>query len=354
MLAVLLTPPGRSALAVIHVAGEGARALVGRLFSGTLDGTLRAGRLVHQGDTVDEVMARVVDGFSAEETVEISCHGGPAVVDRIFAALELPASTTDELLERGVETGKLDRIRAEAWQLLPRARTERAALMLQAQAEGALSRAVAALRSPGEAARLLETAAVGIALATPRRVVFAGPPNAGKSSLFNALVERDRALVSATAGTTRDPVREVVAIDGLPVELVDTAGVDEPRDPLEARSIERTSKALGQADLVLFVFDAEAGARGGELAFLERLGRRNTVLLLNKSDVGSKKPLLEALPVSAKTGQGLEELRRRILRALDVRRFPEEAAPVVFTARQEGLLRAASSGLEDAKAALLA
>lgn len=353
MLAVLLTPPGRGALAVIHVAGEGARALVGRLFRGTIDATLRAGRFVEKDETIDEVMVRAVDGFTAEETVEISCHGGPAVVDRIFAALGLPASTSEELLERGAATGKLDRIQAEAWALLPRARTERSALLLQAQAEGALSRAVAALEGPADAAKLLETAVAGIALASPRRVVFAGAPNAGKSSLFNALVERDRALVSPTAGTTRDPVRELIAIDGLPVELVDTAGVDVPRDPLEALSIERTSRALGEADLVLFVFDAEAGARGGELAFLERLGRRPSLLLLNKVDAGSKKPLMEAFPVSAKTGEGLEELRRRILRALGIRRFPDEGAPAVFTARQERLLRGAGAGLEEAKADLL-
>ncbi len=353
MLAVLLTPPGRGALAVIHVAGEGARALVGGLFRGTIDASPRAGRLVDRGETVDEVMVRAVDGFTGEETVEISCHGGPAVVDRIFVALGLPASTSDDLLERGVETGRLDRIQAEAWSLLPRAKTERAALLLQAQAEGALSRAVAALRTPADAARLLETSAAGIALASPRRVVFAGAPNAGKSSLFNALAERERALVSPLAGTTRDPVRETIAIDGLPVELVDTAGVDVPRDPLEALSIERTSKSLGEADVVLFVFDAEAGPRSGELAFLERLGARPMVLLLNKVDVGSKKPLLQALPVSAKTGEGLEELRRRILRALGVRRFPPEGAPAVFTSRQERLLRGAGAGLEEAKADLL-
>jgi tRNA modification GTPase len=356
MFAVLLTSPGRGALAVIHVAGEGARARVGTLFSAKIDDTLRAGRLVRDGETIDEVMARTTsDGFTAEETVEITSHGGPVVVERIFAALGVERLEADQLLDRGVATGKLDRLRAEAWALLPDARTERAALLLRAQAEGALSKAVAALRGPGDAGRLLETAPAGLALASPRRVVLAGAPNVGKSSLFNALVERDRAIVSEIPGTTRDPVREIVAIDGVPVELVDTAGVEEPRDPLEALSIERTRAALSAADVVLFLFDAESGARGAELTFLEQLGHRRMVLLVNKVDVGSKKPLLEALPVSAKTGQGLDEVRRKILRMLDITRFPAEDAAAVFTLRQERHLRDLASGrlgLEEAKASL--
>ncbi|HEX7900398.1 MAG TPA: GTPase [Planctomycetota bacterium] len=352
MFAVLLTSPGRGALAVIHVAGAGARARVEALCAAPIDDTLRVRRM----EDVDEIMARTTsDGFTAEETVEITAHGGTAVVERVFAALDVERITVDELLDRGVSTGKLDQIRAEAWSLLPAAKTERAALMLQAQAEGALSKAVAALRGPGDATRLLETAAAGQALATPRRVVLAGAPNVGKSSLFNALVERDRAIVSPIAGTTRDPVRETIAIDGVPLELVDTAGVEEPRDPLEALSIERTRKALSAADVVLFLFDAEAGARGPELTFLEQLGHRRLVPLVNKVDVGTKKPLLEALPVSAKTGQGLDDLRRKLLRMLDVGRLPEAGAAVVFTPRQERLLRDLLAGrlaLDAAKAAL--
>ena len=353
MFAALLTSPGRGALAVIHVAGEGARARVEALCGAPIDDTLRVRRL----EDVDEVMARTTsDGFTAEETVEITSHGGPAVIDRIFAVQDVERLAPDELLDRGVATGKLDRLRAEAWALLPDARTERAALLLKAQAEGALSKAVAALRGPGDATRLLETAPAGLALAAPRRVVLAGAPNVGKSSLFNALVDRDRAIVSAIPGTTRDPVREIIAIDGVPIELIDTAGVEEPRDSLEALSIERTRKALSAADVVLFLFDAEFGARGAELTFLEQLGHRRMVLLVNKVDVGSKKPLLEALPVSAKTGQGLEDIRRKILRMLDIGRFPAEDAPAVFTPRQDRLLKALASGratLDETRASLL-
>ena len=347
MLAVLISPPGKGALAVIHVCGEGAGALVARLVGHDPAVEPHVGLLVDAGVPIDEIVIRTTDGFSGEETVEITCHGGPAVVERILEALSkagaLPVEPA-ELLERAIETRALDRIRAEAWTLLPKAATELAALVLQDQAQGALSAAVSKLSSARDAERLLPTAPLGTALAIPRRVVLAGSPNVGKSTLFNALVREDRALVSPIAGTTRDPVRELIAVEQVPIELVDTAGVDAPRDLLEQLSIDRTHQALKEADVVLFVFDAEAGAQGPELRFLEALGHRRTILLVNKIDAGNKKPLLEALPVSAKTGQGLDDLRRRLLRSLGIvpRHVPGEA--VVFTTRQERILSRTAAG----------
>jgi tRNA modification GTPase len=349
MLAVLISPPGKGALAVLHVVGDGAKALVERFFGRVPVDQPRAGELICDGERLDEVVVRSVPGFSGEETVEITCHGGAAVVERILVALQAAGAIradSEALLERGIETGALDRLRAEAWSRLPRAATELAALVLQDQAQGALSAAVGKLSSARDAERLLATAPLGLALASPRRVVLAGAPNVGKSTLFYALIRVDRALVSAIAGTTRDPVRETIAIEQVPLELIDTAGVEEPRDLLEQLAIERTGTMLRDADVVLFLFDAEAGANGPELRFLEALSHRRMILLVNKIDAGRKKPLLEALPVSAKTGQGLDEVRRRILRSLGVlpRHVPGEA--VVFTTRQERILaRVVSAGL---------
>ncbi len=142
MLASLLTPPGRGAIAVVHVAGEGAGELVARLFGRPVPDHPSPGRLVHEGEVLDEVMVRTAPGFTGEETVEITCHGGPAPAGRILAALEATGVRTVDaagLLERGVETGHLDRLRAEAWTLLPLAATELAARVLHDQAKGSLS-----------------------------------------------------------------------------------------------------------------------------------------------------------------------------------------------------------------------
>jgi tRNA modification GTPase len=355
MLATLISPPGKGALAVLHVCGEGAAAAVARLLGRAPSAEPARGTLAHEGERLDEVLARRVEGFTGEETVEISCHGGPAVIERILQALEAAGAIRADaaaVLERGVETGHLDRIRAEAWGLLPRAATELAARVLRDQADGALSAAVRALATPREAERLLSTAPLGLALAAPRRVVLAGSPNVGKSTLFNALVREDRALVSPTPGTTRDPVSETIAIEQVPLVLVDTAGVESPRDLLGQRSMERTQASLRDADVVLFLFDAEAGAQGPELRLLETLTQRRVILLVNKIDAGSKKPLLEALPISARTGQGLGALRRKILHALAVTPRHADGSAVVFTERQERLLARAASGrldLEEAR-----
>lgn len=349
MLAVLISPPGRGALALIHLSGAGTVAAAATFLGSTPTDAPRLYRTA-----ADELMARTVPGFTGEETVEFSCHGGAAVVDRVLVALEAAGALraeTAELLERAVETGALDRIRAEAWTLLPQAATELAARVLQDQADGALSAAVAKLSAPRDAERLLSTSPLGQGLARARRVVLAGSPNVGKSTLFNALVREDRALVSPVAGTTRDPVRQRIAIDQVPFELIDTAGVDAPRDLLEQLSIERTQRELKDADAVLFVFDAEAGAQGPELRFLESLGHPRVILAVNKIDAGAKKPLLEALPVSAKTGQGLDELRRRLLRAFGVNPRHVPGEPVVFTPRQERILARTAAGALSPEAA---
>jgi len=330
------------------VCGEGARALVAALSGKEVGSQPRVARLARDGRAADQVMVRSAAGFTGEETVEITCHGGPAVVERVFDLLGLARAGATELLERGVETGALDRIQAEAWAFLPGAVTELAARTLQDQAGGALSRAVSALRSVDGVRTLLETAPLGRALARPPRIVLAGRPNAGKSTLFNALVDADRAIVSPVAGTTRDPVRERISIDGVPFELVDTAGVGEPGDDLERMAIDRTRKALGEADLVLELVGP------GEPP--SSIGGPRRILVAGKADLASGRPSGEALPVSGKTGLGLQELRRRILDSFGIRPTLPEGAPAIFTPRQEGLLVEAAAGrlpLEEARRRLL-
>ena len=346
MLAAVLTPSGRGALAVLHVCGEGSRELVRGLFRRDFDERPRYGTLFDGEQAVDEVMVRTAEGFTGEETVEITCHGGAAAIERVLDALASRGArrvNAAGLLERAVATGHLDRVQSEAYGVLPTAGTELAAQVFQDQARGALSRAVESMGEVRDAERLLRSAELGLALSEPRRVVLAGSPNVGKSTLFNALVEADRALVSPLAGTTRDPVRERIAVEGVPFELVDTAGVEATSDPLTRSSIERTHRRVEEADVILFVFDGASGASDEELRWLDRLRSKRVIPVANKVDLGGREPSF-AHPVSARTGEGLEGLRRRILSVMGlVPRF-EEGQAVVFTRRQQGLLLDAAGG----------
>jgi len=280
-VAVRATAPGPGGIAVVEVIGPRAREVVGRF--------VKVGRGLVRGRIVDEVLVRWAPRHG-EPVVEVSCHGGDQPARAVIDALGMREVDRAFVLERAVASRRLDRTRAEALLLLPRALTLRAARMLQDQAAGALSRA----RSR-EA--LLETAPLGLALASPRRIVIAGAPNVGKSTLFNALVERDRALVSPVAGSTRDPVEETIAIDGIPFVLVDTAGASRGTE-LERMATERAEAQKRKADLVLTL-----GAR--------------------------REPW---------TARELTALRRRIVRDLGLAVKPPPGAPCVFTERQKAAL----------------
>ncbi|MBI4563617.1 MAG: 50S ribosome-binding GTPase [Planctomycetes bacterium] len=325
-VAVLDTPSGLGGVAVLQIVGPAARRIA--IGAGVkLDPAPAYSRLD------DDVLACFWDERASPwklPTVEISCHGGTAAPRALLARLGVPLMPAERLYADAVRRRAMDRTRAEARLHLTQALTVRAAGMLLAQAEGALARAVARMRTPADAERLLATAAIGRKLVEPPRVVLAGPPNAGKSTLFNALARQDRAFVSDTPGTTRDPVEETVAMNGFPVRLVDTAGLAEAPEGLERVAVQRSREALASAALTVWVRDARVPG-------LPASGVRAA----NKTDVPEARAARGEIPISARTGAGLDRLRRAIARALGLRAV---RGPVVFTARQETLLRRAASG----------
>ncbi len=344
ILVSLLTPPGRGALAVVGVAGDDAATLVDRAFAARggrsvaarEDGAIAFGTWRATGEDVVVVRRRA-------DLVEVHCHGGIAAAGAVVAGLvdigadEVPwgrwlAATGEP------ETG------VEAHEALSRAGGPKAARILARQAAGALDAEIArieGLREAGDRAaaaaaaeRLLRAARVGLRLTRPWRVVVAGPVNAGKSSLVNALAGHARSIVSPEPGTTRDLVETRLVLDGWEVELVDTAGLRGEGDALGA--VERAGIALAEAaaadaDLVLRVWPADAvpppAAAPGE------------ILVVSKIDVGppgSQWPV-DAVPTSAATGAGIADLAAAIVRRL----VPEEhaepdllAGAVPFTPRQ--------------------
>lgn len=306
LLLCTLTPAAPGAIAVIHAVGPGLRERLG-LTEPNLLRRLRLG---------DDVLARWIpaaESLTRRDTVEITCHGGPEAQRAVAEAIGGRPISWDEL----VDLAPIHPFQKEAHKMLPRALTLRAARVLSDQAEGALVRALGGPPGP-----LLATAPIGRALVTPHTVVLAGRPNAGKSTLLNALLQGERALVSPEPGTTRDPVRELAAIDGIPLWLVDTAGLEEPRDEVEAEAIARTRRAMATADLVLWVrADAEPGAGLMVDAQIDRVPARG------------------GQPVCALDGRGLPELRAAIVSALGLAIPTPPGGAVVFSESQERTVR---------------
>ncbi len=360
--AIDLTPAGRAAVAVVLVAGPEAVEIVDRC--------------VHRGDgrkLREFPLNRVLVGRwgspggeellvcrRSKDRVEIHCHGGAAAIRAVI----------DRLCELGcqlirwqdwLQETAADPIRAAAQVALAAAPTARTAAGLLDQFDGALASAlrmaldaVTASDWPMAMATLdavLAQRGVGLHLTTPWRVVLAGRPNVGKSSLMNALVGFQRAIVCDLPGTTRDVVTAITAIDGWPIQLADTAGLRETRDEIESAGVERATAAVGDADLVLLVDDAWSD---GEIAVPARVP---LLRVLHKID------LLQALPAlsvrrfdvrtSVVTGEGIAELVAAVGAAL-VPAPPAAGAAVPFTAEQVERLEAAIAAAQrhDAAAVL--
>ena len=287
---------------------------------------------------------------------EVNCHGGPAAVAAVarrLAELGLEQVGADRLLEiEGVP-----RIEREARRLLRTARTPLAARILLDQLHGALARALAKigedLKSGGLAAARESLDALlsrwrhaGRFLADPPRIVIAGRPNVGKSTLLNRLVSADRAITSPAPGTTRDYVEADAALDGVPVVLVDTAGLREGRDAVERLGVERARRELARASLVLYLLDAVEGPCAEDQATLRALGRR-ALAVWNKVDLAPAES--GAVGVSALLGDGVTELTALLLSRLGYQP-PASGDAVPFSAEQVRILEEASNLVAAGKA----
>jgi tRNA modification GTPase len=374
-ITALATAPGVAGLAVLRVSGGDALAVSDRVFRGSAPLAHAPGHTLHHGWAVaaaardgagcerrlDEVVAavfRAPRSFTGEDTVEWSCHGGSVPARRVLDALLAAGARLagpGEFSLRAFLHGRMDLAQAEAVADLVHAETESASDLALAQLSGALSRRIAALEEQllgsvaevearvdfaddvggveipehvrttitdtlGQLEALLESAPWGRAVREGVRVPIVGRPNAGKSSLFNALLGEERAIVAAEPGTTRDRVSEKVEIAGVPVTLSDTAGVRDARDPVEAMGVERSLAALEDAAVVLWVVDgSQPFAPAGDPLPAQLAGRR-VVVAMTKSDLGTvvDAPDLaramgaamgSAVNVSSRTGAGLAEVR---------------------------------------------
>ncbi|MEM1441660.1 MAG: tRNA uridine-5-carboxymethylaminomethyl(34) synthesis GTPase MnmE [Verrucomicrobiota bacterium] len=330
-IAAIATAPGTGAVSLIRISGPQAREVAGSIFSGrsTSDWVPRQqhfGRILdEQGAVVDEVLLTFFPGphsFTGEDTVELAGHGGVVVTRRILElALGNGATPAEagEFSQRAFFNGRIDLTQAEAIMDLISASTELAAKAAQEQLSGRLGESIEKVRQDVisllahveayidfpdedidpestellsgrlEAIRnaidgLLATADQGRILREGLKTVICGSPNAGKSSLLNLLLGFDRAIVTDEAGTTRDTIEEVINLEGIPVRLIDTAGIRKGAESIEKEGITRSKEQMAQAELILWVIDASTSAADHEpLEFPENT---KVIQILNKSDLG--------------------------------------------------------------------
>ncbi len=405
-IVAIATPPGRGGIGVVRLAGSDSLRIAGTMlrFSGTPGlepRQARFGELVDPatGARLDEIVAAYFPkphSYTTDDIVEISCHGAHVLLRRVVElALEAGARLADpgEFTMRAFLNGRMDLTQAEAVRDLIDSQTLYQAQVAAQQLGGSISRqiqpvkqelvALIALLEAGvdfaeddvsvlpakqavariEKVRaslttLRDTFAYGRVVHDGLTLAIIGRPNVGKSSLFNRLVERDRAIVTATPGTTRDLVTETVAIGGIPIHLVDTAGIREAMDEAESVGVRKSREAMADAGLILIVTDPGASvpeAHQEDADLLAAAQGRPAIVVANKMDLGdSFLPSIDGMPLvrtSALTGEGIPELRKKILHMAGAE-APREDSGFLTNLRHQKLVTDSLASLDAAERAL--
>ena len=361
-IVAIATPPGRSGIGLVRVSGSLSPQIAQKLLG-------RSSPLVHRqatvglcrdlnGSVLDEVVAtffQAPHSYTGEDMLEISAHGNPLVLSAIAHAIQEAGARqagAGEFTLRAVVHGKLDLIQAEAVRDFINAQTDAQAKLARLQMNGSLSKRILPERErlvdiiahleagidfadddvrPPENAEALKRIDIVVAglqklqdsysfgkfLSNGLRLAIVGKPNVGKSSLFNRLVGSDRAIVTAIPGTTRDVLSESVSFNGIPLQLLDTAGMRDTMDPIEELGVARSQETLAEADLVLLVVDGSSGVDEWDRKIQTRIGNSKHIVVVNKCDLPKARPddaseEFQGIPVSAKTGEGLDSLERAI------------------------------------------
>ena len=382
---------------MVRISGRDAAAIAARILRGAVLEPWRASvaeLLDAEGHAVDQVVVTFFQAprsYTAENLIEISCHGSPVILRH---AVERALGAGARLAEPGEFTlrafllGRIDLPQAEAVRDLIDATTLYQARIAAQQAGGSVSRRIAPLKEqllelialleagidfaeddvsvapPAEILRrlapvrtgirqLAESFQYGAMVREGLTLALVGRPNVGKSSLFNKLLEQDRSIVTEIPGTTRDLVSETAAIAGIPVKLYDTAGIRESAELVESLGIERSYQAIADSDLTLVVVDLSEPLDGQDRALIARAERQGRHLLVgNKADLAHGPHADSAIAVSALTGEGIPRLRELILEAIAPQGVFEQETGFITSLRHEQLLRESAAYLEKAAAAV--
>ncbi|MDH7478424.1 MAG: tRNA uridine-5-carboxymethylaminomethyl(34) synthesis GTPase MnmE [Syntrophomonadaceae bacterium] len=406
-IAAIATPYGEAAIAVVRVSGKNAGEVAARILKGR-SGKTPAEWQPHrlylaevwdplEKEKIDEVLAVIMPAprsYTGETVVEIHGHGGLLVSRAVLqAVLRAGARLAEpgEFTKRAFLNGKKDLSQAEAVIDLIRARGEAARRLalrrmegklyekisgLQKQLTGLIAALEAGIDFPDELGEgeewlprleeilrpgkiLLDGARGGRAAREGIRVVIVGSPNVGKSSLWNALIGEEKAIVTEIPGTTRDALEEVLTVRGVPIRLVDTAGIRETVDLVEQLGVERTREMLRRGDLTIVVFDAAAGISEEDRVVIDLVAGLNRLIVVNKTDLEQhidEKQILDYFPkekifwASVKEGRGIEEIKEAVLEKV-AGDAPEESEWLISNQRQENALERAMASLAAARTA---
>ena len=357
-IAAVATPPGEGGVAIIRISGDRALEVAEKVYSGKIrtyqSHTVHFGRIIKQDEVIDEVLFVVMKNprsYTGEDTVEIQCHGGSLITKRVLQTIleaGARAALPGEFTFKAYMNGKLDLAQAEAVQELIAAKNDLALHAAEHQLSGALSKKIESFqRELVDIAAILEAwvdfPEEGLEFASFEEVIgslegtrkkmeqlsqtfhegkivhegltmcLSGAPNVGKSSLMNALLGKERAIVTAIPGTTRDLLEADLRIGGLHFRLVDTAGIRATDEIVEKEGIRRSHQALQDADLILLVLDASRGVQATDQDLLNIAPSHKTLVVWNKVDLPTAHQKPESsLEVSAKEGVGLDHLLKAI------------------------------------------
>lgn len=410
-IVAISTPPGEGGIGIVRMSGEKSIDIIKEIFvlpsgkeiSEIKDRYFYYGKIVDvAGEPLDEVLMVCMRGprsYTREDIVEIHCHGGMIPIRKI---LELIISHGARLAEPGEFTkraflnGRLDLVQAEAVADLIRAKSDEAARSSLRQMEGSLSRKLKDIRERlldliahievtidypeedideiigkeiagvldevlSEMKRLIDSANTGKLIRQGIKTVIVGKPNVGKSSLLNALVRENRAIVTHIPGTTRDIIEEYISIRGIQVNIIDTAGIRETEDVVEKIGVERTKKSIDEADLIIAMFDASVPFEKEDEEILERIKDKKVLVIVNKTDlpnlldiekIKSTIPDGDIIETSLIKGEGVEEIENYIYNMVYSGNVTVSDEPMVTNIRHENLLKLSYKHLLDAKNAL--
>lgn len=405
-IAAISTPPGEGAIGIVRLSGDDAVAIADSLYQAGAkrladvpSHTINYGRIYNPktGEMVDEVMVSVMRApktFTREDVVEINCHGGVVSVNRILqTVLQNGARMAEpgEFTKRAFLNGRIDLSQAEAVMDLIRAKTDRAMDVALRQLDGDLSQLIRSIRQiilntlaevevnidypeyddveevttqllkektkevQGHVKQLLHTAQQGKILREGLETAIIGRPNVGKSSLLNRLTREEKAIVTDIAGTTRDTIEEYVNVNGVPLKLVDTAGIRETDDVVERIGVERSRKALLDADLILLLINQSEPLTKEDRELLDFTNQMNRIILLNKSDLEPQvsveelalwSPAEKIISTSMMTQSGLDKLEKQISDMFFAGETGERDATYISNVRHIALLHETEEALE--------